>query len=336
MNVCVGASWKYERGFLQENEHPLGEGGYLLETTKAIRCSTRRAGSDGWTKSNRLVEKEWLADILYLRDCALKVKGFREHNFEDLLHIDTVRSATKYQCGTHRLGESSSLVGYFLLLFAGEIDEVVILGAHEDWNSGLVEASTLPIPFLNAVKGALASEVKHEQDGNRIVANQGKHVDELALATQVPDAEGDLGVADADCLLHEIDAQGLDVVLVPAALHILDHQACLADLGITNHADFDDDMASAVVRFATTTALVRVSLLGLGCLAVVVARAGAGAWRNARRWRSAVAGIGIHVYRGRCGFLAGGAGGYDALVERLGLPVGRLWQVLEAVVLGGG
>lgn len=33
--------------------------------------------------------------------------------------------------------------------------------------------------------------------------------------------------------------QGLYVVLVPAALHILDHQAGLADLRIADHAHLD-------------------------------------------------------------------------------------------------
>ncbi len=33
----------------------------------------------------------------------------------------------------------------------------------------------------------------------------------------------------------------LDVVLIKAALDVLDHQARLSDLRVAHHADFDDD-----------------------------------------------------------------------------------------------
>ena len=38
--------------------------------------------------------------------------------------------------------------------------------------------------------------------------------------------------------------QRLDVILVEAALDVLDHQTRLANLGVTDHADFDDDAES--------------------------------------------------------------------------------------------
>ena len=83
---------------------------------------------------------------------------------------------------------------------------MVILGADEERDGCLVEAAALPVPFLDAVKCRFAREVEHEQDGYCVIAYERKHVDEFALSAQIPDAEGDFGIADADCLLHEVDA----------------------------------------------------------------------------------------------------------------------------------
>ena len=100
---------------------------------------------------------------------------------------------------------------------------MVVLCADQDRNSRLVEATTLAVPLLDAVQSTFPRQVEHEQDGDSIVADERQHIHELALSAQIPDAEGNLRVPDADCLLHEVDAQGLDVVLVPAALDIFDH-----------------------------------------------------------------------------------------------------------------
>lgn len=83
---------------------------------------------------------------------------------------------------------------------------MIVLCADQEWYGGLVKASSLAIPFLDRVQGALAGEVEHEEDGHGVVADKGKHVDELALASKIPDGEGDLGVPDGDGLLHEVDA----------------------------------------------------------------------------------------------------------------------------------
>lgn len=100
---------------------------------------------------------------------------------------------------------------------------MVVLGPHQDWNCRFIEPSALTIPFLDTVQGALTSKVEHKEDSDGVIANQGEHVDEFALTTQVPNGEGNLCVADGYCLLHEVDAQGLDVVLIPTSLDIFDH-----------------------------------------------------------------------------------------------------------------
>lgn len=134
----------------------------------------------------------------------------------------------------------------FFLLFSGKVDKVIVLGADEEGDGSLVETSALSVPFLDGVESALTREIEHEENGDGVVADKGEHVDKFALSTQVPDGEGDFGVPDGDCFLHEVDAyllhqhrpavkeprslginrfhtQSLDVVLVPAALYILDH-----------------------------------------------------------------------------------------------------------------
>ena len=40
-------------------------------------------------------------------------------------------------------------------------------------------------------RGIEPREIKHEQNGHRIIADQRQHVDKLLLATEIPDAEGD-------------------------------------------------------------------------------------------------------------------------------------------------
>lgn len=129
---------------------------------------------------------------------------------------------------------------------------MIVFCAYQDGNGRLVESSPLAIPLLDAVQRALAGQVEHEEDGHGVVTHERQHIDELALAAKIPDAESDLGVADADGLFHEVDAQSLDVVFVPAAFNIFHHQTCLADLCVTDHADLDHDMVAPVGLLART------------------------------------------------------------------------------------
>lgn len=69
------------------------------------------------------------------------------------------------------------------MVLARKVHKVVILGANQEWDGSLIETTALAIPLLDRVEGALASEVEHEQNGHGVIANQGQHVDKLALAT---------------------------------------------------------------------------------------------------------------------------------------------------------
>jgi hypothetical protein len=81
----------------------------------------------------------------------------------------------------------TNLAGNLLLLVDWEVDKRIVLGADQEGDGRLVEATPLAIPLLDAVQRALARQVEHEEDGNRVVADQRQHVDELALPAQVPD-----------------------------------------------------------------------------------------------------------------------------------------------------
>lgn len=84
----------------------------------------------------------------------------------------------------------------FLLIFLGKADEMVIFRTYEKWNSSLVESSSLSIPLLDTVQRTLPCQVKHEQYRDRIIADQGQHVDEFPLSTKIPDRECYLSITD--------------------------------------------------------------------------------------------------------------------------------------------
>ena len=90
--------------------------------------------------------------------------------------------------------ESTDLIGNLFLLFPWKVDKVIVLCADQERDGGLVEATALPVPFLDGVQGALPRQVEHEEYGNSVVADQGEHVDKLALAAEIPDRKGDFGV----------------------------------------------------------------------------------------------------------------------------------------------
>ena len=64
---------------------------------------------------------------------------------------------------------------------------MIIFCSNQKRNGSLVEASSLPIPFFNGVEGALSCEVEHKQNSDGVIAHQGQHIDELALAAEIPD-----------------------------------------------------------------------------------------------------------------------------------------------------
>lgn len=63
---------------------------------------------------------------------------------------------------------------------------MVIFCANKERNGSLVEASTLSVPLFDAVEGRFSSKVEHKEDGDCIIANEGEHVNELALTTEIP------------------------------------------------------------------------------------------------------------------------------------------------------
>lgn len=91
-----------------------------------------------------------------------------------------------------------------LLVFSREVDELIVLGSHEERDGCLIEPAALAVPFLDRVQRALTSEVEHEQDRHSIIANQWEHVDKLSLAAQVPNREGNFRVPNGDGLFHEV------------------------------------------------------------------------------------------------------------------------------------
>lgn len=115
----------------------------------------------------------------------------------------------------HRPRKLACLLRDLLLVFSREIDKVVVLCAYQErdrclpitqWleregrrgkgEANLVEAPGLPVPFLDAVEGALTCEVEHEQNCDGVVAHERKHIHEFPLAAEVPDRECDFSIAD--------------------------------------------------------------------------------------------------------------------------------------------
>lgn len=86
------------------------------------------------------------------------------------LTTDTVSS-----CSIEYAGRSipiSYLIGYLFLVFPWEIDEMIVFRTHQEGNGGLIEPSSLSVPFFDRVQGALPRQVEHEQNSYCIVADQ--------------------------------------------------------------------------------------------------------------------------------------------------------------------
>ena len=104
-----------------------------------------------------------------------------------LLHVNAVTCTAENETGFHCPGEtlglysvresvlpvktSTYLIRDLLLLLPWKVDKVVVLCSYQERDSSLVEASSLPVPFLNGVECALAGQVEHEEYGNSVVAD---------------------------------------------------------------------------------------------------------------------------------------------------------------------
>ena len=78
------------------------------------------------------------------------------------------------------------LIGNLFLVFFGKVDEMVILGTDKKRDRRFIEAPTLPIPLLDRVQRTFSCKIEHEEDRYCIVTHQRKHIDKLALTSEVP------------------------------------------------------------------------------------------------------------------------------------------------------
>lgn len=58
--------------------------------------------------------------------------------------------------------------------------------------------------------------------------------------------------------------ESLNVVLIPTAFHVFNHQTRLPNLGISHHANFDDDTALCLVAACLIRASLILVLIWLG------------------------------------------------------------------------
>lgn len=104
--------------------------------------------------------------------------------------------------------------------------------------------------------------------------------------------------------------QCLDVVLVPAALDVFDHQTCLANLRVADHAHLDDDRRILIRSFlplVQALALCRRRSAQAVAVLQVVGRAGVGGVE--RRAGEACVGVGSLRTRVVCRIVGGAAAG---------------------------
>lgn len=140
----------------------------------------------------------------------------------------------------HGLRERARVRNRVALLVHAQARKDVKLGSNEERDKHLVEAARLPIPLLDALQRRAPRQVEHEQDRRAVRTHKRDHLVELVFAaTEVEDGERDRALAQRDDLLHEVDAQRLDVVLLELVLHVLDHERRLANVRVAEHTHFE-------------------------------------------------------------------------------------------------
>lgn len=136
--------------------------------------------------------KRWCPHKLVLEDgetgtrdggqVAVEVEAFGENDLENLGDVHGVLGGTVEQGSLHELCVLARLLSNVLLLFLGELLERIELGANHEGHSSLVQAASLTVPLLHGSQGNLTRQIEHEQDSSSLIAYQGQHVHELALA----------------------------------------------------------------------------------------------------------------------------------------------------------
>jgi hypothetical protein len=77
-----------------------------------------------------------------------------------------------YLLACHRIrGNIAHLIRDFLLFLPRKVDKVVVLCADQERDGSLIETSSLAVPLFDRVERALAREVKHEEDGDGVIAD---------------------------------------------------------------------------------------------------------------------------------------------------------------------
>lgn len=83
------------------------------------------------------------------------------------------RLACKYVSNRGKKNEDHTYLDrYLLLILTGKVHKVIILGAHQEGDGCLIEATSLAIPLLNRIQCTLASEIKHEKNCNSVIADK--------------------------------------------------------------------------------------------------------------------------------------------------------------------
>lgn len=138
--------------------------------------------------SYSLVQKERFADVLDLRNGALKVKGFRQDDLEYLhreisitqrslfchaylLNINAMTRTAEDQTSAHSLRKAPGLIADLLLILLGKVDKVIIFCPDQEWDRRLIEAAALSVPLFNAIQRRLSSQIKHKEDCDGVVAD---------------------------------------------------------------------------------------------------------------------------------------------------------------------
>jgi len=119
-----------------------------------------------------LVFYDWIPNRADLLDVALQFEHFGQDNLEDLVNVDGMRSGAENQGSLHGFRESKSLLRDFRLLVVLHVREIVVLGADQERRGSFIQQSRLLVPILDGRQRRLAREIKHEEKGHGVVADE--------------------------------------------------------------------------------------------------------------------------------------------------------------------
>jgi len=88
------------------------------------------------------------------------------------VNVDRMRSGAENEGSLHGLCESKSLLRDFRLLVVLHVREIVVLGADQERRGSFIQQSRLLVPILDGRQRRLAREIKHEEKGQGVVADE--------------------------------------------------------------------------------------------------------------------------------------------------------------------